>query len=233
MSAQRQFQQDLDQLQTMLVRMAGAAEEAFRSAIDALRERSREKARAVVERDRVIDDLELEIHELAIHLLALQQPLAKDLRFITMAMQISNDLERVGDHAVNIAREVDRLLDAPAFPPLPEIHEMTRLAGAMLNDALGAFVSRDSEAAREILVRDDEVDELHGNIFRILLTHMMEDPRRIGPGMDLFLVSRNIERVADLATNIAEDVVFLVEGRIIKHHAEARGILAGDQTSGA
>src|SRR5690606_9510407 len=124
-------------------------------------------------------------------------------------------LERVGDHAVNIAQTVSYLLEAPPFARLPEIEEMARLAIEMLSDALDHFVRGDAVGAREVCARDDRVDALHDSMFRILLTHMLEDPRNISPAMNLFLVSRNLERIADLATNIAEDVVFLVEGRTI------------------
>lgn len=219
---QRHFHEELDRLKALLVEMAGKVEEMVHLAVQALFERDREKAEDVVQRDHEINDLELQIDDLAINLLALQQPMARDLRFITMAMKISNDLERVGDHAVNIAQEVGRLIDAPPFPALPEIEEITRLASGMLRDALDSFMRSDSEAARTIPQRDDRVDELHANVFRIVLTHMFEDPKRISAGMDLIMVSRNLERIADLATNIAEDVVFLVEGRMIKHHAEQR-----------
>ena len=137
---------------------------------------------------------------------------------LTSALKIASDLERVGDHAVNIAQSADRLPEQPPIAPEPEIVEMARLAREMLSDALEAFVRGDAALAREVCRRDDEVDALHHSVFRILLTHMMEDPHMIGAGMELFLVSRNLERVADLATNIAEDVVFLVEGKSIKHH---------------
>ncbi|MFS8636686.1 MAG: phosphate signaling complex protein PhoU [Gemmatimonadota bacterium] len=224
MKPQRHFEEELDKLKSLLVRMAGMAEEAVRLAVEALRERSAEKAERAIALDDEIDAMELAIDDHAIHLLALQQPLAKDLRFITMAMQIANDLERVGDHAVNIAQDVGHLIAAPIFPPLPEIDEMVRLASEMLRDALDSFVRSDSELARQVVLRDDRVDELNNNVFRILLTHMMEDPRKIGAGMDLFLVARNLERIADLATNVAEDVVYVVEGRVIKHHAEAQHV---------
>jgi phosphate transport system protein len=148
--------------------------------------------------------------------------MARDLRLITMAMKVSNDLERVGDHAVNIAETVHWLVEGPVFPVVPEIEEMVRLTTAMLKDALDAFIRGDAELARQILKRDDRVDELHENTFRILLTHMMEDPRKISAGMDLLLVSGNVERIADLATNVSEDVIYMVEGSIVKHHAENR-----------
>lgn len=213
----RHFQDELDDLKSSLVGMAGLAEEQVRLAMEALLERDVERAKRVIAGDDRIDDLEMEIDDMAIRLLALQQPMARDLRFITMAMKIGNDLERVGDHAVNIANAVEYMVQAPPFQVLPEIEEMVRLATDMLADSLDAFIRADAKDAREILKRDDRVDELHDNNFRILLTHMMEDPRKITAGMDLLLISGNLERIADLATNISEDVIFLVEGRTAKH----------------
>ncbi|HEX7240810.1 MAG TPA: phosphate signaling complex protein PhoU [Longimicrobiaceae bacterium] len=215
----RHFHEELAHLKGRLLDMSALAEELVRNAVEALLERDPARAQAVIQGDAELDALEMEVDDACIHLLALQQPMARDLRLITMAMKISNDLERVGDHAVNIAEAVPHLLGEP-FAQFPEIEEMARLAREMLSDALDDFVRGDSQAAREVCRRDDRVDSLHESLFRILLTHMMEDPRRIGPSMSLFLVSRNLERIADLATNIAEDVVFLVEGRTIKHHAE-------------
>lgn len=220
----RHFHEELETLKSHLVAMSGIAEESVRQAVEALLNRDLEMAQEVVTRDDRLDELELTIDDLAVNLLALQQPMAKDLRFITAAMKIGNDLERVGDHAVNIAEELEFLVKASPMPMLPELEEMARLATDMLSDALNAFVLGDSKLAREVVQRDDRVDDLHENNFRILLTHMMEDPRRITAGMDLFLVSGNIERIADLATNVAEEVVFFVEGRTIKHHAEKRAI---------
>lgn len=218
----RHFHEELELLKSKLVAMSGIAEEMVRDAVEALIERDVERAQEVVKSDERLDELEITIDDLAINLLALQQPLAKDLRFITAAMKIGNDLERVGDHAVNIAEELEFLLEAVPIPMLPEVEEMARVANEMLSDALNAFVLGDSAMARSVVERDDRVDELHENNFRILLTHMMEDPRKITAGMDLFLVSGNIERIADLATNVAEEVVFFVEGRTIKHHAEKK-----------
>jgi phosphate transport system protein len=218
----RHFQDDLDRLKSGLVGMAGLAEHAVRDAIEALLKRDDAKAKQVIDGDEVIDNLELKIEDMAVNLLALQQPMARDLRLIIMALKISSDLERVGDHAVNIAEAVQWLLAAPLFPVLPEIEEMVRLASDMLTDSLDAFIKGDSVAARDVVRRDDRVDELHDNNFRILLTHMMEDPRKITAGMDLLLISGNLERIADLATNISEEVVYLVEGRSIKHQAEER-----------
>ena len=216
----RHFHEELGRLKSLLLEMSSLAEELVGASVKALRERDAARADSVILGDREVDALEMEIDDACIHLLALQQPMARDLRLITMAMKISNDLERVGDHAVNIAEAVQHLGKHPPFAPFPEIEEMARLASGMLSDALDDFVRGDAAGAREVCARDDLVDALHDSMFRILLTHMMEDPRRIGPSMSLFLVSRNLERIADLATNIAEDVVFLVEGRNIRHGAD-------------
>jgi phosphate transport system protein len=215
----RHFHEELARLKTQLLEMSGLAEELVDQAMQALRARDAELASTVIRRDNDLDAMEVAVDDMCIHLLALQQPMARDLRLITMAMKISNDLERVGDHAVNIAEAVAHLAESPIHLEFAEIDEMGRLATEMLTDALDTFVRADAQGAREVCRRDDRVDGLHNSLFRILLTHMMEDPRRIGASMSLFLVSRNLERIADLATNIAEDVVFLVEGRNIKHGA--------------
>lgn len=221
MSPQRPFEEALEQLKRDLLTMAGLAEEAVRLAVEALLERDEAKAESVIRGDTAIDELEVAVDASVIKLLALQQPMAGDLRLLTMALKISNDLERVGDHAVNIAEEAELALDEPRLATLPELEEMARMARQMLAGALDSFIRRDTTLAREIIARDDRVDNLDRNLFRVLLTHMMEDPRKITLCLDLLLVVRNLERIADLATNIAEDVVFLVEGRLIKHHPEA------------
>jgi phosphate transport system protein len=219
----RHFHDELSDLKARLLAMSGEAEAALGLAIEALLERDSAKAAQVVAGDHLIDNMEVEIEDRCINLLALQQPMARDLRMLTSALKIANDLERVGDHAVNIAQSTQRLIETRPITPEPEIIEMARLARRMLADALEAFIRGDAAAAREVCRRDEQVDALHRSVFRILLTHMMEDPHMIGAGMELFLVSRNLERVADLATNIGEDVVFLVEGKSIKHHAEDVG----------
>ena len=218
----RHFHDELNDLKVRLLTMSGEAEAALALAVEALLERDPAKAAEVIAGDRLVDEMEVEIEEQCIRLLALQQPMARDLRMVTSALKIASDLERVGDHAVNIAQSAERLLEARPITPEPELIEMARLAREMLADALEAFVRGDAGAGRDVCRRDDKVDALHRSVFRILLTHMMEDPHTIGVGMELILVSRNLERVADLATNIGEDVVFLVEGKSIKHHAEER-----------
>jgi phosphate transport system protein len=216
----RHFHDELSELKVSLLNMSGDAQAALAAAVDAVLTRDGDKGRDVIAGDTAIDQLELDVEERVIRLLATQQPMARDLRVLTAAMKIANDLERVGDHAVNIAQSAERLVEARPIVPEPELLEMARQARTMLADALDAFVRGDAQAGRAICRRDDSVDALHASMFRILLTHMMEDPHIIGTAMELFLVSRNLERVADLATNIAEDVVFLVEGKSIKHHTE-------------
>jgi len=216
----RHFHEELSQLKQRLLATSAEAEEAVGNAVDALLTRNRVKAQEVIRGDRTINTMESSIEEQAFQLIALHQPMARDLRLIFAAIRIVGDLERVGDHAVNIAQSAERLANFPHIVPEPEIVEMARLSRQMLADSLSAFVRGDAPLAREVCRRDDAVDSLNDSVFRIVLTHMMEDQRVIRPSMELILVSRNLERVADLATNVAEDVVFLEEGKTIKHHAE-------------
>ena len=219
----RHFHEELADVRSRLLTMSGAAETALGLAVDALLSSDDEKAQKVILGDRDIDTREVDIEERCISLLALQQPMARDLRMLTSAMRIANELERVGDHAVNIAQSAMRVSKARPIVPEPEITEMARLTRKMLADSIDAFIRGDTAAGREICRRDDQVDALNRSVFRILLTHMMENPKTISTGMEIFLVSRNLERIADHATNIAEGVVFLVEGKSIKHHAEDGG----------
>lgn len=218
----RHFHDELDTLQARLLEMAGMVEEIVRVAVEGFLERDGSVAAVVVRDDDRVDELEIEIDERALELLALQQPMARDLRLIMSTLKVSNDLERVGDHGVNIAEAAKRLSRMAPLPEVPEIEEMAGIARGMLADALAAFVSRNSGTARMVCIRDDKVDNLRRSLYRILVTHMLEEPRRISPALELLLVSQNLERIADLSTNVAEDVVFLVEGRTIKHHAEEK-----------
>jgi phosphate transport system protein len=213
----RHLADELAAVKTRLLEMSTLAEDLLARAGHALAERDGAAADRVIADDTRLDVLEVELDEACVNLLARQQPVARDLRLITMAMRISNDLERIGDHAVNIAEAVHYLENQPDIPHLRELDEMARIASGMLTDVLDAFIRSDATQARDVLRRDDQVDRLVDSVFRVLLTHMLEDPRRISPAISLILVSRNLERVADLATNIGEDVVFLVEGRSIKH----------------
>lgn len=217
---ERHFQQELEALKEQLLLMGGRAEAIVGKAVQALARRDAALAEEVFADDRAIDRMENDIEERCAVLFATQQPMAGDLRFLMSALKISNDLERVGDHAVNIAGSARRLAEAPQLKPLVDVPRMAELAAAMLHDALNAFVRRDAATARQLVRRDDDVDALNREIFRELLSYMMEDPATVSRAMELILVARNLERVADLATNVAEEVVFIAEARIIKHHAE-------------
>ena len=220
----RHFHDQLQTLKERLLDMSARAEELIDLAVDSLLTRDKEKADAVIAGDREVDMMELECEQLAVSLLALQQPMGRDLRFIISAIKITSDLERVGDHAVNLAQSALRLIALHVeITPTPEIEDMARRARRMLAEALDAFIRADGAVGREVCKADDAVDALHDSVFRILLTHMMADARTINPSLELLLVSRNLERVADLATNIAEDAVFLAEGKQIKHHLEDLG----------
>jgi phosphate transport system protein len=217
----RHFHEQLEELRRKLLEMSGHAEQLVDQSITSLLDRDRALAESVIAGDKVLNSLEIEIEQLSISLLALQQPMARDLRSIVGTIKVSGDLERVGDHAVNIAESALRLADeGGSITPTPELEDMARRARTMLRDALEAFIRADGALGREVCKADDAVDALHNSVFRILLTHMMEDARTITPSLELLLVSRNLERVADLATNIGEDAVYLAEGKQIKHHFE-------------
>lgn len=214
----RHFHDDLATLKQRLLDMSERAETLVDLSVESLVERDRDKAIAVIDGDRELDRLEVEAENLAISLLALQQPMARDLRFLIGAIKVSSDLERVGDHAVNIAQSTVRLVEQRASaPPMPAIADMARRARGMLSDALDAFIRGDGALGRAVGKADDAVDAMHEGIFRSLLTYMMGDPRLISSSLELLLVSRNLERVADLATNIGEDAVYLAEGKQIRH----------------
>jgi phosphate transport system protein len=217
----RHFHDQLSSLKEQLLGMSSKAEERTDIAVDALLTRDRDKANLVIAGDADLNRLEVEVEQAAVELLALQQPMARDLRFIIGAIKVSNDLERVGDHAVNIAESAIRLAEKPKINiRIPEIEVMARRARKMLSDSLDAFIRADGALGRKVCRDDDVVDSLHDSVFRVLLTHMMADPKTITPSLELLLVGRNLERIADLATNIGEDAVYLAEGKQIKHHQE-------------
>lgn len=217
---ERPFDEELKALKEKLLEMAARAEEQIALAVRALKERREDLAGEVLEREAAINRLDIEVDEMAMKLLALRQPMAADLRFITSAMSIGTDLERIGDLAVNIAERTLDLLKRPQLKPLIDIPRMAELAQAMVRDALNAFVNGDEKLAKQVCERDDQVDEINDQVFRELLTYMMQDPGTITRAVDLILVGRHLERIADHATNIGEDVIYMVKGRTIKHHAE-------------
>jgi phosphate transport system protein len=214
------FDTDLKTLKSRLLGMAALVEERVHMAIRGLVERRVELVEKVIAGDRDINALQIEIDDRCLKLLALQNPMASDLRLITAAMKINADLERIGDQAVNIGEHSLRLLRLPLLKPLIDIPRMAEMAEGMVRGSLDAFVRKDALLAREILARDDEVDNLKDQLFRELLTYMMADPATIERALALILVSRSIERIADHATNIAEDVIFLVEAKDVRHHHE-------------
>lgn len=215
--SRRHFHDQLDALQERLMEMAGIVETIVARAAQAVLDRDPTVAADIIRKDDRVDEIEIEIDEMVMELLALHQPMASDLRQVVTTNKVSNDLERVGDHAVNIAKAARRMADNQPLPELRELEEMIEITREMLADSLAAYVSRNPGTARMVCVTDDKVDDLRRSLFRILFTHMLEDPKRIGGALELLLVSQNLERVADLATNISEDVVFLVEGQTIKH----------------
>ena len=217
---ERPFDEELKTLKEKLLEMAARAEEQIALAIRGLSDREDKLACQVLEREESINLLDIAIDEMCMRLLALRQPLATDLRFITSAMKISGDLERIGDLAVNIAERTIDLLKSPQLKPLIDIPRMAQLSQDMVRDALNAFVNRDDKLARDVCERDDKVDQLNDQVFRVLLTYMMQDPGTISRAVDLILVGRHLERIADHATNIGEDVIYMVKGKTIKHHIE-------------
>ena len=217
---ERPFDDELKLLKEKLLEMAARAEEQIALAVRALKDRDRAMACQVLDREGAINLLDIEVDEMCLRLLALRQPLAADLRFITSAMKISSDLERIGDLAVNIAERTLDLLKSPQLKPLIDIPRMAQLSQEMVRDALRAFVDGDDKLAKDVCERDDKVDKLNDQVFRELLTYMMQDAGTISRAVDLILVGRHLERIADHATNIGEDVIYMVRGKTIKHHIE-------------
>jgi len=216
------FEGDLQSLKKRLLEMGALVEQRVHQAISALMERQPRAAEEVAQGDQEVNNLQIEIDDRCLKLLALQGPLASDLRLITAAMKINADLERIGDQAVNIAETALRVMAQPPLRPVLDLHRMAELAQKMTRDSLDAFVRRDSALATAVLAQDDEVDLLKDQSFRVLLTYMMADPGTIERALGLILVARNLERIADHATNIAEDVIFVVEGKDVRHHHEER-----------
>ncbi|HYB95327.1 MAG TPA: phosphate signaling complex protein PhoU [Vicinamibacterales bacterium] len=214
----RHFQEDLETLKERLLAMGGLAEERVRESIRGLMERDNAAIDAVLASDEPINELHMEVDDRCFKLLALHQPMAADLRVIVAAVKINTDLERVGDLAVNIAEAAKRYLQHAPVKPLIDIPRMGDLAQKMLRDSLDAFVRRDMVLAEAVLAADDTLDALKTQIFRELLTYMLQSPDTIEPALDLILISRHLERIGDHATNVAEDVIFILSARDVRHH---------------
>ena len=215
----RHLQKAIESLMKRLIGLSAKVEENFRLALKALEDRDSELAKRVIEIDEEVDKEEIDIEEDCLKILALHQPVAIDLRFIIAALKINNDLERIGDLAVNIAQRSMELLKQSPLKPLIDIPRMAEIAQQMVKDAIDAFVNRNDKLAKSVCERDDEVDDLNDQIFRELLTYMMQDPKTIEKAVELILVGRHLERIADHATNIGEDVIYMVKGKTIKHHS--------------
>jgi phosphate transport system protein len=215
----RHFQEELEALKERLLAMGGLAEERVRASVHALTERDVDSLHQILVGDEPVNDLHIEVDDRCFKLLALHQPMAADLRTVVAAVKINSDLERVGDLAVNVAEAGKRYLQHPPVKPLIDIPRMGTIAQLMLRDALDAFVRQDVVLAEAVLLRDDELDGLKTQIFRELLTYMLQDTSTIEPALDLILISRHLERIGDHATNIAEDVIFMVSARDVRHQA--------------
>jgi phosphate transport system protein len=211
----RSFDEDLRDLTNRIAEMGALVERQVADALAALADRDLETAAKVIERDAEVDALEEAIDQSVVRLLAIRQPMAVDLRIVTMALKISNDLERASDYAVSIAKRSQRLSGQPELAPAQRIPSMGEICLEMMKDVLDAYVERDADKAMEVFERDEEVDELYDGLFRELVTYMLEDPRTISRCIDLLFIAKNLERIGDHATNIGEKIDYMIHGRQI------------------
>jgi phosphate transport system protein len=218
----RHFEQELEGLRTSLIKMGSLVEEAVALSVRSLLQRDATLSQKVIEGDDRINTLEIEIDNAIVDLLALQQPVAMDLRLIVAAQKINNDLERIGDHAVNIAESVLTLLRTQTKEPLLEIPKMADVAQGMLASALDGFIHGDPQTASAVLTQDDVIDGLNRAMIQQVAQLIKTDQDALENGLEFIRISKNLERVADLATNIAEDVIFIAQARVLKHHAEEK-----------
>lgn len=216
----KQYEEELRDLRADLVKMGGLVERQIADAVDSLVNRDSSQAREIIARDTEVNRLDVQIDDHCIRLLALHQPAASDLRFITTGLKITTDLERIGDNAVNICERAIELNDEPILKPYIDIPRMAQIAQEMLKASIDAFVGGDVDLAQSVIERDDEVDQLNYQIYRELLSYMAEDPTSIGRATRILFVSKYLERIADHATNIAEMVVYMVQGRNVRHQVK-------------
>jgi phosphate transport system protein len=209
----KSFDEDLKRLNNVIAEMGGLAEAQLTRAVESLVRRNTELATQVVQDDKRIDALETEVGQMTVRMLALRQPMAQDLREVVAAIKIASDIERIGDYAKNIAKRAIVLSAHAPLKPVASIPRMSQLALHIIKDVLDAYIEKDAEGARAAWRRDEEVDEMYNSVFREMLTYMMEDPRNIGPCTHLLFIAKNIERIGDHATNVAEIVYYLVHGR--------------------
>lgn len=214
---ERHFEKELSELKERLLWMGGLAERAVHQAVQAVLHSDDALAQKVLQEESAINEMQIELDDRAVNLLALHQLMAADLRFVLAVSRINNDLERIGDQAVNIAQAAQRILRHPRVKPYVDLPKMSEIVEGMMRDALNAVVRRDVALAQSVLSRDDQVDNLRDQIFRELLTYMMGDSSVVYPAFDLILMAKNLERIGDHATNIAEDVIYFVQGRDVRH----------------
>lgn len=218
----RHFDEELQKVKKDLLEMASLVEESITKSLEALKKQDIKMASEIQEIDHQIDKFEIAIEEQCIELIARHQPVGADLRFLIGVIKMNNDLERMGDHAVNIASYIAYLIEQPRIKSVSNIWSMAREVKEMLNDSVKSFMDNDATRAQKVCERDSVVDEMRDETIRILLTYMLEQPETIGSAIPLLLVAKNLERIADLSTNICEDVIYIAQARVIKHHAEEK-----------
>jgi len=218
----RHFDEELQKVKKDLLGMASLVEESITKSLEALKKQDIKMASEIQEIDHQIDKFEIAIEEQCIELIARHQPVGADLRFLIGVIKMNNDLERMGDHAVNIASYIAYLIEQPRIKSVSNIWSMAREVKEMLNDSVKSFMDNDATRAQKVCERDSVVDEMRDETIRILLTYMLEQPETIGSAIPLLLVAKNLERIADLSTNICEDVIYIAQARVIKHHAEKK-----------
>ena len=214
---ERHFERDLEELKERLLWMGSLAERAVHQSVHSVLDADEKLAQIVLKEENAINELQIEIDDRVVQLLALQQLMATDLRFVLAIARINNDLERMGDQAVNIAHSATRIVRHPRVKPYVDLPRMSEVAEEMVRDALNAVVRRDVDLAQKVLAMDDQVDHFRDQIFRELLTYMMGDSSVVFPAFELILVAKNLERIGDHATNIAEDVIYIVQGQDVRH----------------
>jgi phosphate transport system protein len=218
----RHFDEELQNVKRKLVEMAALVEESITKSLDGLKKKNAEMASEIREIDHKIDELEIAIEDMCIELIARHQPVGSDLRFLIGAIKMNNDLERMGDHSVNIADCIEYVIEGPHVAQITNIWSMAKIVKEMLRESVESFIHNDAARAQKVCERDSVVDEMRNETIRILLTYMLEEPEKIGSAIQYLLVAKNLERIADLSTNICEDVIYIAQARVIKHHAEEK-----------
>ncbi|MDH4210294.1 MAG: phosphate signaling complex protein PhoU [candidate division WOR-3 bacterium] len=216
----RHFDEELQNVKKKLVEMAASVEESITESLDALKNKDLKMAGEIRDLDHRIDKLEILVEDMCIELIARHQPVGRDLRFLIGAIKMNNDLERMGDHSVNIADCIKYVIEAPAIDQITNIWTMAKIVKEMLRDSVQSFIDNDAAKAQKVCERDSVVDAMRNETIRILVTHMLQEPKKIESAIQYMLVAKNLERIADLSTNICEDVVYIAQARVIKHHAE-------------